>query len=105
MEIQGDVFRSGPAAAQALTPGGPVRPGDHVRLQPTAGGDIFDMALRNRMAVVDAIEQDLENRLYIAVVVDDDPGKDLGQMRKPGHRFFFRPEEVQPLGPDDPVTT
>jgi hydrogenase maturation protease len=31
-------------------------------------------------------------------VVDDDPGRDLGQRRQPGHRFFFAPEEVEPLG-------
>jgi len=30
-------------------------------------------------------------------VVDDDPGRDLGFARQPGHRFFFSPEEVQPL--------
>jgi hypothetical protein len=31
--------------------------------------------------------------------VDDDPGRDLGALRQPGHRFFFRPEEVEPLLP------
>jgi hypothetical protein len=29
--------------------------------------------------------------------VDEDPGKDLGEQRLPGHRFFFSPEEVEPL--------
>ena len=28
------------------------------------------------------------------------PGRDLGAAGKPGHRFFFRPEEVEPL--DEP---
>jgi len=31
------------------------------------------------------------------VVVEDDPGRDLGERRQPGHRFFFAPEEVEPL--------
>src|SRR5262249_32897179 len=28
---------------------------------------------------------------------DNDPGRDLGLTRQPGHRFFFSPEEVVPL--------
>jgi hydrogenase maturation protease len=31
------------------------------------------------------------------VVIHDDPGKDLGLMRQPGHRFFFGVEEIEPL--------
>ncbi len=31
------------------------------------------------------------------MTVDDDPGQDLGVQGKPGHRFFYRPEEVEPL--------
>jgi hypothetical protein len=30
-------------------------------------------------------------------VVDDDPGRDLGMLRQPGHRFFFSPSEVEPI--------
>jgi hypothetical protein len=51
-----------------------------------------------KTATVEAIEQDFEGRIYLAVTVDDDPGKDLGTLRQPGHRFFFQPEEVEPLG-------
>ncbi len=28
------------------------------------------------------------------------PGRDLGAQGKPGHRFFYRPEEVEPLDDD-----
>jgi hydrogenase maturation protease len=31
------------------------------------------------------------------VVLEDDPGRDLGMLRQPGHRFFFSTEEVEPL--------
>jgi hydrogenase maturation protease len=31
------------------------------------------------------------------VVLDDDPGRDIGLMRQPGHRFFFAPSEVEPV--------
>jgi hypothetical protein len=29
--------------------------------------------------------------------LDDDPGREFGMMRQPGHRFFFSPEEVEPV--------
>jgi hypothetical protein len=71
--------------------------GDRVRLKPRKGGDIFDLALAGQIAVIEAIEQDYENRVHLAVVLEDDPGKDMGMMRQPGHRFFFAPDEVEPL--------
>jgi len=74
-----------------------VRQGDRIRLKPRAGGDVFDLALAGRVAIVEAIEQDYEGQAHLAVVVDDDPGRDLGMLRQPGHRFFFAPEEVEPL--------
>ena len=76
---------------------GEIRSGDRVRLHPRGRADIFDLALAGKTATVEAIEQDYEGRIYLAVTVDDDPGKDLGALRQPGHRFFFRPEEVEPL--------
>jgi hypothetical protein len=75
-----------------------IRPGDRVRLCPRGRADILDLALTGRTATVEAIEQDYEGRAYLAVTVDDDPGQDLGTLRQPGHRFFFQPEEVEPLG-------
>lgn len=75
------------------------KPGDRVRLRPRQGGDIFDLALAGKTATIEAIEEDFEGRLHIAVVLDDDPGKDMGLMRLPGHRFFFAPEEVETFQP------
>ena len=57
----------------------------------------LDLALKGKTATIAAIEQDFEDRIHLAVTVDDDPGHDLGAQGKPGHRFFFRPEEVEPL--------
>jgi hydrogenase maturation protease len=65
-----------------------------VKLRPRAGGDVFDLALAGRTAVVDVVERDMEGRVHVGVLVDDDPGRDLGER---GHRFFFSPEEVEPL--------
>jgi hypothetical protein len=78
-----------------------IRPGDRVRLWPLHRADIMDMALEGKMATVEAIEVDFEDRVHLAVVVDDDPGRDLGMLRQIGHRFFFSPAEVEPLPVDN----
>jgi hydrogenase maturation protease len=77
-----------------------VRAGARVRLRPRDGGDVMDLALAGQIATVEAIEQDYEGQVQLAVVLDDDPGRDLGLLRQPGHRFFFRPAEVEALGTD-----
>lgn len=74
-----------------------LRPGDRVRLCPRGGADAFDLLLQGRIATIESIEQDFEDRIHIAVTVDDDPGRDLGARRLPGHRFFFSPLEVEPF--------
>jgi hydrogenase maturation protease len=74
-----------------------VRRGDRVKLRPRAGGDVFDIALSGKIAAVESIEQDYEGNLHVCVVVDDDPGRDIGLMRQPGHRFFFAPTEIEPV--------
>lgn len=74
-----------------------LKPGTRVRLQPRAGGDIFDLALAGKIAIIESIEQDYEGKVHLAVVLEDDPGRDLGMLRQPGHRFFFAPSEVMPL--------
>ena len=74
-----------------------VKTGSYVRLRPRAGGDIMDIALAGQVAVVEAIEQDYEGKHHVCVVLENDPGKDMGMLRQPGHRFFFDAEEVEPL--------
>ena len=77
-----------------------VRPGHRVRLRPRDGGDVLDIALRGQVATVESLEEDYEGVRHICVVLDDDPGRDLGMMRQPGHRFFFTPAEIEPIDVD-----
>lgn len=74
-----------------------LKKGDRVRLWPQKTADIMDLALAGRVAMIEGIEQDYEDKIQFAVVLDDDPGREFGEMRQPGHRFFFSPEEVEPL--------
>jgi len=77
-----------------------VKPGNRVRLRPGKRGDVMDIALAGKTAMIESIEQDYEGKFHVCVVADDDPGRDIGIMRQPGHRFFFDPEEIEPLPPD-----
>jgi hydrogenase maturation protease len=74
-----------------------LRVGDQVRLRPRRGGDVLDIALAGQVALIEAIEVDFENRVHVAVTLNEDPGRDLGRERMPGHRFFFSPEEIESL--------
>ncbi|HWB86606.1 MAG TPA: hypothetical protein VG675_20855 [Bryobacteraceae bacterium] len=117
MKLHG-VLRS-PRALAGLTPGAEENPfaeprsietvcvfgadlkrGDRVRLWPRKRSDIMDLALAGQVAEIESIEVDYEGCVHFAVVLTDDPGKDLGVLRQPGHRFFFSPEEVEPLALD-----
>jgi hydrogenase maturation protease len=68
-------------------------------LRPRSGGDVFDLALAGKTAIVESIQQDMEGTVSLAVVLEEDPGRDLGVARQPGHRFFFAAAEIEPLGP------
>ena len=78
-----------------------VRTGSRVRLRPRKRGDVMDIALAGQIATIECIEQDYEGKSHVCVVLDEDPGRDMGLLRQPGHRFFFDAEEIEPLSPDE----
>ncbi len=90
-------FEERPALERLVVEGVELKKGSRVLLSPRPGGDIMDLALKEKVAFIEGIEQDYEDRIYIAVTLEDDPGRDLGADRILGHRFFFSPEEVIPL--------
>ncbi len=93
--------------------------GSLVRLRPAAAGggsgsraDVLDAALAGRTDVVESLMQDVDGGVQLAVVLEDDPGRDLGIANREGgppppamwpapaphgHRFFFAIAEVEPL--------
>jgi len=92
-----------PKLQSVVVKGVELEKGSRVLLWPRPGGDIMDLALAGKAAFIEGIEQDYEDRIYIAVTLEDDPGRDLGEDRIPGHRFFFSPEEVEPLDLEFPL--
>ncbi len=86
-----------PTLESLVVEGVELKKGSRVLLRPHPGGDIIDLALAGKVAFIEGIEQDYEDRIHLAVTLEDDPGRDLGDARILGHRFFFSPEEVVPL--------
>src|ERR1700724_1498633 len=68
---------------------------------PRKGRRCNGSATGGKTAMIESIEQDYEGNFHVCVVADDDPGRDIGIMRQPGHRFFFDPEEIEPLPMDE----
>ena len=82
-------------------PGIEVKAGSRVRLRPRQGGDVMDIALAGQIATIECIEQDYEGKCHVCVVLENDPGRDMGLLRQPGHRFFFDAEEIEPLSEEE----
>jgi hypothetical protein len=105
VRISVDFFREQeerPPLQSVVVDGAELGHGSRVRLWPRAGGDIMDIALKGKVAYVEAVEQDYEGGVHLAVTLEDDPGRDLGAEHILGHRFFFSPEEVEPLDLETP---
>ncbi len=94
-----------PARRSVTVAGVEVGRGSRVVLRPHAGGDVFDRAIAGRVAIVESIQEELDGKVHLAVTLEDDPGRELGEKRQPGHRFFYSPEEVEPLAGPAPPTT
>jgi hypothetical protein len=69
------------------------RRGDHVRLRPDEGRNAQDHLLSGRMATIERVYLDYEDKVHLCVTVDDDPGQDI--MREIGRYLYFKPDEVE----------
>ncbi len=91
-----------PAQDSVTVDGVDVRRRSRVRLHPKRRADAFDLVLDGKAAIVEEVVQSMDGAVQLAVTVEDDPGRDLGVDRQMGHRFFFGPDEVEPLDDPDP---
>ena len=92
-----DFFNANTRLQNVIVDGIDLKIGDRVRIRPRNRADVIDIALQGKAAVIESIEQDAENRIYLALVLEEDPGKDLGLLRQPGHRFFYGLNEIEPV--------
>ena len=63
-------------------------------LRPGTDRDPYDRMLDGRRATLERIYVDYDDRVHLAVTVDDDPGQEL--MRETGRYLFFFANEVEP---------
>jgi hypothetical protein len=82
-----------PGEPRAVVDGVTFEPGARLILRPGTDRDPFDRILDGRSATLERIYIDYDDRVHLAVTVDDDPGQDL--MRETGRYLFFFPHEVQ----------
>ena len=84
-----------PDSDEVMIAGQAVARGSLVRLRPGARrADAQDMFLAGRMAEVQAVLFDVEDRPYLAVTLTDHPDPDLSIAH--GRFLYFMPDEVEP---------
>jgi hypothetical protein len=81
----------------AVVNGVTLKRGDRVRIRAKKRADVMDIALNGRIAIIEAVEEDVDKNVHFALVLEDDPGRDIGMMRYIGHRFFYAADEVEPV--------
>lgn len=75
---------------------GTFHKGGKVRLRPRRGGsDPFDVAAAGRVATIERLLYDVDDRLQFAVTLDDDPGQEL--LRDTGRFLYYFEGEVEPV--------
>jgi hypothetical protein len=84
-----------PGEARVIVDGVTFERGAALLLRPGTERDPYDRMLDGRRATLERIYIDYDDRVHLAVTVDDDPGQEL--MRETGRYLFFFPNEVQPL--------
>jgi len=84
-----------PGEERATVDGVTFERGSKLLLRPGTDRDVYDKMLDGREATLERIYLDYDDRVYLGVTVDDDPGQEL--MRETGRYLFFFANEVEPL--------
>jgi hypothetical protein len=84
-----------PGEERATVDGVTFERGASLVLRPGTDRDVYDRMLDGRRATLERIYVDYDDRVYLGVTVDDDPGQEL--MRETGRYLFFFANEVEAL--------
>jgi hypothetical protein len=82
-----------PGEERATVDGVTFERGATLVLRPGTDRDVYDRMLDGRRATLERIYVDYDDRVYLGVTVDDDPGQEL--MRETGRYLFFFANEVE----------
>ena len=82
-----------PGEDRANVDGVTFEKGGKLVLRPGTDRDVLDRMLDGRRATIERIYVDYDDRVHLAVTVDDDPGQQL--MRETGRYLFFFAHEVE----------
>jgi hypothetical protein len=92
-----------PATDAVLVAGQRVARGSRVILRPgSRRADAQDMFLAGRAAIVEAVLLDVDDAVYLAVTLADDPAADLQSAH--GRFRYFAPDEVEPCAAEPGAT-
>jgi hypothetical protein len=87
--------RAQPETDSVLVHGVPVAKGSRVLLRPSRRADAQDLFLAGQTATVSRVYFDVDGGTHVAVVLEDDPGRDLYDTT--GRFLYFGPDELEPL--------
>ncbi|MEO8111572.1 MAG: hypothetical protein ABI594_16115 [Ginsengibacter sp.] len=83
-----------PGETSKVIDGIEYRKGDTVRLKlGKRRSDAMDLLLDNKLATIEIIYIDYDDKVYLAVTINEDPGQDMA--REFGRYLFFSPDEVE----------
>lgn len=86
-----------PAPESVEVGGRTLRCGDRVVLRPRSTVDIVARGLDGKVATIERIDAEIDGNVIVSVVPAGDPARTLGKARFLGHRFFFAPDELEPV--------
>lgn len=92
-----EFFNPAQRPASAVVGDVTLKTGDRVRIRPKRRADVMDIALEGKIAIIEAVDEDVDKNVHFAVVLEDDPGRDIGIIRYIAHRSFYSADEVEPI--------
>jgi hypothetical protein len=83
--------------ATVILKGVELRAGDRVRINPKHDEVFSDVALTDKIGVIEAFEQDAEDRVHVILVLEGEPAEREAPRHQSDERFLFTLDEIEPL--------
>jgi hypothetical protein len=83
--------------AAVILKGVELRAGDRVKIKPKHDEVFSVVALTDKIGVIEAFEQDAENRVHVLLVLEGEPAEGETPWYQSGERFLFTLDEIEPV--------